>query len=91
MPSLGAALDAWGKIPSALFDGNLYEFGGFSECIHIKRNDVDYKSKYCLGQLQFNASQSSAPKSHRLENAIFPILVQSRDVSKIQPRDLTPK
>lgn len=44
-------LDSWGKLPSALFSRNVYEFGGFSQCFDIKRNEKIYKTQYCVGQL----------------------------------------
>lgn len=44
-------LDAWGKIPSSVFEGNLYEFGGFSECLHIEHNNERYETQYCLSHL----------------------------------------
>lgn len=50
---LNAVLDAWGKIPSGVLEGNMVEFGSFSECFNIKRDGELYKSKYCLPQILF--------------------------------------
>lgn len=36
-----------------IFSGNLYELGGFSQCLNIKRDGHRYKTQYCLGQLIF--------------------------------------
>lgn len=47
-------MDSWGKIPSGILKGNLYEFGEFSQCLNIKRNEKPYKTQYCLGQIIFD-------------------------------------
>lgn len=89
-----SVLDAWGKIPSALADGNLYSLGGFSECFHIERNDVLYESKYCLGKLEFNSNGSSSAYQRSPNDIVFPLLVQPDVESKMfdkAPFDLTPK
>lgn len=32
--------DSWGKIPSGLFSGNVYDFGSFDQCINLKLSSV---------------------------------------------------
>lgn len=48
---LHSVLDAWGKVPSAIFSGNLYDLGGFSQCSNIERQGKVYKTQYCIGQV----------------------------------------
>uniref|UniRef100_T1GQK5 Nose resistant-to-fluoxetine protein N-terminal domain-containing protein n=1 Tax=Megaselia scalaris TaxID=36166 RepID=T1GQK5_MEGSC len=31
-------VDSWGKIPSGLMRGNIFEFGNFEECVNFKRD-----------------------------------------------------
>lgn len=59
-------MDAWGKLPSSIFEGNLFEFGGFSECFHIERDHELYKTKYCMGNLIANFDALSNPHSAAL-------------------------
>ena len=48
-------VDAWGKVPSGIFSGNLMEPGDFHECINLygeyfseKLNEtVEVKGRYC--------------------------------------------
>lgn len=56
-------VDSWGKLPSAVFSGNLFEFGGFSECFHIERDQKFYDTKYCLGNLILNVDSLTNPHS----------------------------
>lgn len=77
-------LDAWGKLPSGLLEGNLYELGAFSECFHIERNDKHYDSKYCMGELAFDVKGITAPKS-RMNKFFFPENFQIDD-EQIVPR-----
>lgn len=44
-------VDSWGKIPSGILEGNIHALGSFSECLHLKRNEENYKSQYCLAQI----------------------------------------
>lgn len=57
-------VDSWGKLPSGVLSGNFYEFGAFSQCFDIKRNDELYKTKYCLGQLALDWKGVPGPKSY---------------------------
>lgn len=43
-------------VPAAIFSGNLYDFGGFSQCFNIKRNDNNFETQYCFGQLVIDLS-----------------------------------
>lgn len=64
-------VDACGKLPSALMHGNYFDFGSFSQCFRIQRNGIDFKTKYCIGQLKFYAEELM-PKSK-----VWPRLVNS--------------
>lgn len=44
-------VDAWGNLPPAILIGNSFEPGSFSECFHIDRNGINYKTQYCIGTL----------------------------------------
>lgn len=46
--------DAWGKLPSGILEGNLFDLGSFSECLHIDRNGELYQTKYCLAEMQLD-------------------------------------
>lgn len=67
-------VDAWGKLPSALLEGNLYDFGGFSECFHIERNEQHYNTKYCLGQMEIDINEAliSNKSLSKLYNGLYP-------------------
>lgn len=54
-----SVIDAWGKLPSAVFSGNFYELGGFSQCFDIQKNDVTLKTQYCMGKLNVDHSQTA--------------------------------
>lgn len=84
---LFSVLDAWGKLPSGILEGNLQSFGSFSECFHIDRNGTLYKSKYCLGQLaiDFNGMPGLKPFNFNMINAI-PNIFQSNNETEMTPR-----
>lgn len=46
-------MDASGRIPQAITQGNVYDFGTYDQClnIHERIGDVDIKGKYCFGGL----------------------------------------
>lgn len=46
-----SVVDGWGKFPSGIYNYNFFDPGSFSECFHIERNGVNYKTQYCIGQL----------------------------------------
>ena len=84
-------VDSWGKIPSALLDGNLYELGGFEECLNIQWNDGLYESKYCLGALKIDRKMLQVShKNINLKNGIFPNiwLLNDNDEQSIETRAL---
>lgn len=88
-------LDSWGKIPSAFFDGNMNELGGFSECLNVKRNDEVYESKYCLGEISLEQQKKLFQRSHQFNtvDGIFPNIWKSHDnddEQMIKPRAMTP-
>lgn len=48
-------VDAWGKLSSGILNGNLYDLGAFSQCLHIENsNSGMYKMQYCLAHVIFN-------------------------------------
>lgn len=53
--SSNLVVDAWGKFPSGILEGNLFELGSFPECFHIEKNDELYHTKYCLAQLKLES------------------------------------
>lgn len=55
--SLFLVADAWGTFPSGIRDGNLFALGSFSQCFHIKKHGIDYKTQYCIGKLKFLPEQ----------------------------------
>lgn len=46
-------LDASGRIPQAVMQGNTYELGTYDQCVNIFEvlGNVTVKGKYCLGGL----------------------------------------
>lgn len=85
---LNSVVDAWGKIPSGILDGNLIELGSFSECFHIERNNEPYKSKYCTAKLSFDLKGMPASRSDQssMNNVFIPNLLQMNAGLKIGPR-----
>lgn len=52
-------VDAWGKMPSGILAGNLYELGNFDQCLSIDKAMVDaprIRGQYCLAGLTMNVS-----------------------------------
>lgn len=86
-------MDAWGKLPSALLDGNLYDFGGFSECFRVKRNDVLYgKSKYCMGQILIDLNGmigATKPRANDVKHVSN--IIHTNALSEITPRFVVPQ
>lgn len=82
-------VDSWGKLPSALLSGNFYDFGGFSECFHITRNNSGYQTQYCLGDLmlEFNGM----PKEQKVSQWNVPYAFLSENNGQINPRGFLPK
>ncbi|XP_055303304.1 O-acyltransferase like protein-like isoform X2 [Sitodiplosis mosellana] len=57
-------VDAWGKMPSGILNGNLYDLGAFSQCLHIERNEEVYRTQYCMAHVIFDLEDFiSAPIS----------------------------
>lgn len=46
-----SVLDSWGRIPSGILSGNLYDFGDFRRCFHLDRNGETYPTQYCVGKI----------------------------------------
>lgn len=63
-------LDAWGNFPSGMMSGNFFDLGSFSQCFHITRNDIVYKTQYCIGQLKVRSQIKAIT-----ENTVQPQLV----------------
>lgn len=40
--------DSWGKVPSGIFSGNLFDFGNFDQCLDFQH--YSYKTGEILGQ-----------------------------------------
>lgn len=57
-----SVVDAWGKFPSGIFNYNFFDLGSFSECFHIDRLGVNYKTQYCIGQLILEAPEQKYVK-----------------------------
>lgn len=85
-------LDAWGKFPSSIFEGNLYEFGGFAECFQIKRNAEQYKTQYCLGNLIIDLKGIMQQNAYQndFHNVPVPDVVQSDEDPSVKPRMAVP-
>lgn len=67
-------------MPSGILDGNLYEFGAFSECFNIKRNNELYDSKYCMGQVMIKK------KSDASDFKQFSNILHTNTLNEITPR-----
>lgn len=68
-------LDSWAKFPSGIMSGNTFEFGEFTQCLHIQRNDEQYKTRYCLAQLTVdvgNLSLASTSGQFRMRDVNIP-------------------
>lgn len=53
--------DAWGKLPSGILSGNLYELGNFDQCLSINNFVQDagaIKGQYCLASVALRLNQS---------------------------------
>lgn len=49
--------DAWGKTPSGMFSGNLYDFGNFDQCIEVKHyseNVGEISGQHCTLMIPFD-------------------------------------
>lgn len=86
-----SVLDAWGKLPSAILQGNLFEFGGFSECFHIKRNGISYKTQYCMADLVFDFKGIAKPRFRQQKTDIFNMSDVWNDEFVINPRMAMPQ
>lgn len=84
-----AVIDSWGKIPSGVLDGNLFEFGAFSQCLNIDRYDEAYKTKYCLAHLiiDFNGISLSKSYQSKSNHVIWPNNLHAI----IEPMKFTPR
>ncbi|XP_058454323.1 nose resistant to fluoxetine protein 6-like [Malaya genurostris] len=61
-------LDAWGKIPSGIFEGNFYDLGSFEECRKFSydtNNETlgEIRGQYCLLSIPFNLDSNRAVKN----------------------------
>lgn len=61
-------IDASGKVPSGILEGNLIELGNFQQCINIKHDDVT--GKYCLVKIPISDERQTKNnfKSHMVIN-----------------------
>lgn len=51
LSTLILVFDSWGKIPSGISSGNKYDFGAFSQCFNIWRENEVYKTQYCMANV----------------------------------------
>lgn len=76
--------DAWGKLPSGIFNYNFFDPGSFRECFHIERNGVNYKTQYCIGQLILETAEQRNAK--RVPNYVDDLPFRQRlDVYRTGP------
>ena len=52
-------MDAWSKTSPGILEGNFNDFGAFSECFHIEKDNELYHTKYCLATLGINLNNNS--------------------------------
>lgn len=57
-----AAIDSWGKLPSGILSGNLFEIGSYDQCVKIA--ETSFTGQYCLST--FNIDISAVPLSGSL-------------------------
>lgn len=86
-----SVLDAWGKVPSAILSGNLYDFGGFSECFHIDINNTLYKTQYCLGHAIFDKGAMPSMRSYQHNDFIYPNILPTDNEPAIKQRMALPQ
>lgn len=71
-------VDSWGKIPSGLMRGNIFEFGNFEECVNFKRDLPEpfgtMEGQYCKAFLKLPKSEKS------MENVHFNMIYNSSDI-----------
>lgn len=64
-----SVVDAWGKIPSGILNGNFYEFGAFPQCFDLK--DVQKpETQYCISQLNGDWSTWSMYTYQTMEETV---------------------
>lgn len=54
--------NAWGKFPSGIFSGNVYDFGSFDQCIDLRHESEvgNIAGQYCLLMVPFDVESSHA-------------------------------
>lgn len=60
--------DAWGKIPSGVLQGNLYELGDYDECLQISHFNATFgafNGRYCLANVKLNPPPNNDEDSIR--------------------------
>lgn len=87
---MNLVVDAWGKLPTGILEGNFQDLGSFSECFHIERNETTYKTKYCSVEVDPNLKwlqmQKAQPISFSFNNMFLPETMQMDDEPTITPR-----
>lgn len=75
-------IDAWGKLPAGILEGNLYSFGNFDECLSVQRpatNDLpEFQAQYCLSEVY-----SHTPGIDRKGGVDNPIMMKGMDARMI--------
>lgn len=69
-------LDAFGRIPAALSQGNRIDLGLYDQCVEINEviENVDIKGRYCLAGFMLSLPETEMPAmlSVCLPNACYP-------------------
>lgn len=76
-----SVLDSWGRIPSGILSGNLYDFGDFRRCFHLERNGEAYPTQYCLGRIIVDINVFLTP-DYLQKNKVLQSVVQLMEKSK---------
>lgn len=68
--------DAWGKLPSGILSGNMYEFGNFDQCLEINHEienvvqNNNFVGQYCLTQINIEYDVAAkTQKSNKYERS----------------------
>lgn len=79
-------VDAWGKVPSGIFSGNVMEPGDFLECINLHgeyvsatlNDTVEVKGKYCQSYILPGATLLEGSERHTRKAVSLPELLVSK-------------
>lgn len=57
--------DAWGRVPSGVFSGNVFDFGNFDQCINFEHQSIEtgkILGQHCTLQVPFEREQPAMAK-----------------------------